>query len=171
MRVIIRIVASLAIIIGGWAILVPVSIWAGLLLVVAGALILVSELYTYSVGKGWIPAPKIALTKATLKAYEKTQELSAGAFAESSAQETNGDVLSWYAVAFTHSMGAKLYGKKPPSRKLVAIPPEEINRCSFKNEANELVRLQETDPLYTELAITRHDFKRCLSEVKKWNVG
>lgn len=170
MRIIRNIVAALAIIIGGWATLAPVSILAGLLLIPAGVLILVWEVYTYFVGKGWIPALKIALTKATLKAYEKTQELTAGAFAESSAKETDGDVHSWYAIAFTNSMGAKLYGKKPPSRKLVAIPPQEINRCSFKNEANDLVRWQETDPLYTELAITRHDFKRCLSEVKKWTV-
>ena len=168
MRVFKNIVATLAIIIGGLVILATVPTWIGLLLILAGALILVWELYTYSVGKGWIPAPKIALSKAILKAYEKTQELTAGALAESSANETNGDVRSWYAITFTHSMGAKLYGKKPPSRKLVAIPAEEINRCGFKNEANELVRRQETDPLYTELAITRHDFKRCLSEVKKW---
>ncbi len=156
-------------IIGGWVILAPDYTWIGLPLF-AGALILSWELYTYSVGKGWIPAPKIALTKATLKAYEKTQELAAGAFAESSANQTDGDVRSWYAFAFTNSMGAKLYGKKPPSRKLVAIPPQEFNRCRFKNEANDLVRWQETDPLYTELAITRDDFKRCLSEVKKWTV-
>ena len=170
MRKIINIVAALVIIIGGGTILVPEYTWIGILLIIVGVLILVWELFTYSVGKEWIPAPKITLTKATRKGYEKTQELAAGAFAESSARDTDGDVHAWYAIAFTSSMGAKLYGKKPPSRKLIAIPPEQIRGCSFNNEASVLVRWQETDPLYTELAITRHDFKRCLSEVKKWTV-
>ena len=171
MRKIRNIVATLAIIIGGWTILGPVSFGIGLLLILAGVAILIRDLYTYSADKGWIQARKISLTEATLKAYEKTQELSAGVFAESSARDTDGDVHAWYAIAFTNSMGAKLYGKKPPSRKLVAIPPKEIKQCGFKNEANDLVRRQETDPLYTDLAITRHDFRRCLSQVKKWKVA
>ncbi len=66
MRVIINIVAALAMIIGGWAITAPSLWWARLLLIVGGTLILIWELYSLAVGKRWIPAPKIALTKATL---------------------------------------------------------------------------------------------------------
>ena len=74
MRVIINIVAALTIVIGGWVLLATGPTPVGLLLVLAGSMIVCWEIYEFSVGKGWIPAPKIALTKATRKAYEQTQE-------------------------------------------------------------------------------------------------
>ena len=168
MRITFSIIGALAMMLGGLVVLSPDSIWIGLLLILTGSLLLFWEIYILFVGKGWIPAPKIALTKATLKAYERTEGKFAGLAAETTARDIDSDVHAWYAIAFTNSMKAKLYGRKPPSRKLVVVPPKEIDRCGFKNEASELVRWLEKDPIYTELAITRAEFRRCLSELKKW---
>jgi len=169
MRRIINIIAALTIVIGGWLAFVSGFTLVGLLLVFVGIPIFVWELFVYFVEKDWVPAPKIALTKATLKAYEKTQELPAGRIAEESAARLNGDILSWYATAFTQSVGVPLYGKKPPSTKLIEIPSQEFGRCRFENEANDFVSSPPNKVVvYTNLAMTRVDLRKCIKEIKTW---
>lgn len=172
MVIFIRIVAAAAIAVGGWAIWTPnvVPRWAGVILFAAGLVILGWEIYMALVERGMLPEPKISLRDACRKAYEETQHTLAGTIAERSAENTKSDVHSWYAIALTVRIGVRLYGKKPPSGKLIEIPPEEARHYRFKNEARELARFDEERPVYTELAIARGDFIRGLQELKKWSV-
>lgn len=143
------------------------------------------ELARYAIQKGDIPEflsdvaldgqsdgnhEYISLNEATTRAYEETEGTLVAGIAESPYPGSKRNVLSWYAVAFVGSdYLTPIFGKMPPSRIRRLIPPNEIRRCDFSDDARTLSRRDDEEPRFVELEIKKTDFLERLAEIKTWS--
>lgn len=102
----------------------------------------------------------INLNDAATIAYEKTRGTRIAEIAE--AMDT-GNILGYYAYAL---FDKTLFGKRPPSRKLEAIPRDERKRCSFANNYSALKRTGSDQILYDDLQIRKVDIASRVAELK-----
>lgn len=103
----------------------------------------------------WVPLPAAAR-----RIYEANLDSLIGEFARS--QRTPEEIVeyfAWYAV----EKHLPIYGKRPPSNLLEAIPEAEIRRCTFQNCANELRGKSGDSTHWVELATTEADLQNLLA--------
>lgn len=164
MHTALKLIAPLLVVLGGAATLLvsPVIAWV---LIAAGALLFAVEACFLAMANGWLPQPKINMSKATLRAYEKTEDTF---LAEAARRLGDEKVQSYYANAILQDRDVPIFGKRPPSMKRREIPLDEIEKCFFDAEAKTLTRHLENKPRYTDLAIRWSDYRRKLPELKTW---
>ncbi len=105
--------------------------------------------------------PYVSLKEAATIAYEETRGTKVAAIIEGPNKD---NILGYYARALFK--GTTLYGNRPPSRKLEAIPNEEYGRCGISDDQNGLWRRADSRILYENLKIKRSDLDRRIAELK-----
>jgi hypothetical protein len=109
----------------------------------------------------------ISLREGALLAYEKTQ----GSLAAGMAEGMPGGPLGWYATALVGQPQREhipVYATKPPSRKRIVIPSEELPRGIISDEGRSFKYWGQNEPKYVDLQIKRSYMKKRIKEIRTW---
>ena len=112
------------------------------------------------------PEPKfIPLKEAATIAYESTLNTLVAGVAERMTKDPEG-TLSYYAHALTQDPPVPLFGTRPPSRKLEAIPANKVRACRF---GHDLKTLESHRLEYAGLVVRECDLMRKIREIQSWS--
>ncbi len=117
----------------------------------------------------------ISMKEAATIAYEELRECrsvyawAAEKLGPSSTQSRAEGTLDWF-VYFLPSR-ISLFGKRPPSRKLELIDPQEFKRGGFNDLGQSFSYFGEKEPRYTDLMVKRDDLDKLIESLRKDNLG
>jgi len=116
---------------------------------------------------GRLHNPYIPLKDAARIAYEKTLNTSVSAMAERLGKDSGG-TLSYYAIALIQDSPdspVQIFGTRPPSTKLEAIPHNKVRAWRFSDD---LTALESRRREFENLQVRRRDLTRKIKEIQSW---
>lgn len=113
-----------------------------------------------------IPREYIALSEAARVFYEEVQDTGLGK--EARLGGSPDSILNDFGALLVY-MNLPVKGVRPPSKKLVSVPNDELSRLNVVNGSKSLSDIDTNDIAYTELKVHRADFRRVLSKALREN--
>jgi hypothetical protein len=109
-----------------------------------------------------VPA-RICMAEAVIDAYHQTPQSFVGTLARES-----GNIAKCYAHEITRNGDVRLYGRMPPSREIVEIPVDDVQRFMFSDDASELHDQFHEQIKYVDVEISMADLARKIEDINNW---